>query len=405
MAAMGGTMHMLIHNSDINRVTFEIFQPANLSAVQVLSVDTIIGTYLSPLITDGVTMFANLPGGIYNFDTTPAIAIDTSRAKDRNNMQTLFQNYLYFKNKRSLMKYDGTDITSVGYDLEDGLPADKIGEITAMTSSWKYTFAAVQGATYSHILAMDRSHKWHYYARVPTAGLWIRELFLSDAPDAIDRLWCIFGNYAFPGYFLNPMVNPLQAGTYSFVPTGHFTTPIYGGDLPEEPGAFYDININADAMGGGNFIQHYYGLNGAVSTLSLGQVSSISQSLLYGSPYGLEGQRIQARFMIAGSASGTTPVFRNAIMHYLKKPDLREAFGFEIDLEETARSNQRSREAIIGSLTYETNIKTLMPFHYGQIATKNVMIVAAPGNEMTEKEKEFAPEREGFVRLQVTEIL
>jgi len=317
----------------------------------------------------------------------------------------MFQNYLHFKNKKSLMAYDGTDVTPVGYDQEDGLPSDKWGEITAMTSTWKYLFAAVKGATYSHILAMDSAHAWHYYARIPTPSIWVRDMFLTDANDGIDRLWCIFGNYGYPGYFLNPMVNPVQAGTYSYVPTGHFSPPIFDGGMAEEKGAFYDMRITADAMGS-NSITALYGLDGANPVSTLGKVATIIDTLVFGSPYGLEGYRIQPRFDLANlNVSGTSPAYREATIHYLKDPDKREIFDLNIDLEATGKSVIGGVEAVIGSLSYLMNKKTLSPFWYGRIGTRAVRVLDIPSEEETKREAIFGAEREGFVRLRVGEIL
>lgn len=402
---MGGTLYLTYYHSGTNKMHFYLSDTGIGTLHSVGTIDTVIGSYLAPLETDGVKMYACLPQGIYNFDDTPSVIIDTSRSQEKQPRQVMFENYLYFKNKYALMKYDGTDVTSEGYDKDDGLPSDKWGEITAMTSSYKYIFAAVKGATYSHILARDTDSNWQYYARIPTAGVWVKRLFLSNANDGIDRLWCIFGSYGYPGYFLNPMVNPLQAGTYSYVPTGHFTPPIYDGGMSEENGAFYDMSITADAVGS-NYITTYYGLNGASPITTLGVVATTPQTFKYGSPYGLEGYRIQPKFILSrADTAGTTPVFREATIHYLKDPNKRETFDFTVDLDETANIERKSAEAIVGSLDYVRDKKTLVPFWYGQIATKNVKILDIPSEEEVEGGKIYEGEREGFIRLRVATIL
>lgn len=406
MAELGGTLHIILYEGDTSRTYFYVAPQTSATLVtSVASISSVIGTNLAPLVGDGVTMYAQLPDGVYDFDLTPAKVVDTDRARDKNCMQTIFNKKLHFKNKKSLIEYtsDGTD--SVGYDLNDGLPSDKLGEITAMCSSWKYLFAAVKGASYSHILAMDEDNHWQYYARIPTMGVAVREMFLSDAPDAIDRLWCLFASYGYPGYFLNPMVNPLQAATYSYVPTGYFTKPIFGGDLPEEKGTFFDWVVTGDEIGGGNKIICQYGINGVNPVTTLGVISSTNQQLIFGSPYGLEGNRIQPKFILCGSATGTTPVFRQSVIHYLKKPEQRQMFQFEIDLGQTATERANPVEAVIGSLNYERESKTLMPFWYGQMGTKQVMVIDEPSSENVEHQDILEGERSGKVRLVVAEIL
>ena len=402
-AALGLTLNLACYDSDS-----VVFYSANqiLGSINQMGVApaNVPGSYPSPLVTDGLNMFAQLTDGVYDVDLSSSIAIDTSRALEKNGAMVMFRNELYFKNRKSLMHYDGSVPTSIGYDLNDGLPSDKDGEITAMVSTWKNIFAAVKGATYSHILSYD-GDAWQYYARVPTAGIWIRDMVLSNSPDAIDRLWCVFGNHPYPGYYLNPMVNPLQAATYSFVGTGHFTPPIFDGGMSEERGAFYGLFVSADGMDGSNSIVPYYGINGDSPVTTLGVVATSGLRLDYGSDLGVECYRIQNKYMLTGANSGTTPIFREGVNQYLKLPRDRESFEFTVDLVKSSEPNTRPLEAVLGSLNYERGSRTLMPFWYGRVATKNVKVLAAPSFEEITEEDIFEGERSGFQRIKVAEIL
>src|SRR3990167_7057329 len=402
---LGGTVHVMeyyFQGNEADTIRMGIADQNLLNFTRVGTVNSVVGTLLPPLVTDGLTMYAQLPEGIFDFDDTPAIAIDTSRAKDKNGAQVMFQNNLYFKNKKSLIRWDGTNVDAVGYDQRDGLKGEKMGEITAMTSSCDRVFAAVKGGTYSHILTMDSRHKWQYYARIPTAGLWVRELLLTDAPDAIDRLFVLFGNYGYPGYFLNPMTNPLQAGTYAYVPTGNFTPPINGGDLPEESGAFYDYKFNLNGMGGSNILTALYGLNGDSPVTTLGVVATNTALLTFGSPYGVEGYKIQPDIILAGANSGTTPIYRSSVIHYLKDPPKREMFDFTIDVEKTANP-MWSKEQILGSLTYVLSNRVVLPFWYGAVGTKHIKTLDMPSDEET-KEQVFEGERDSQIRVRLIEV-
>ena len=405
---LGGTPHSIDYGSD-GRVYFNVYGQDFLSrTLLTTAIRTSVGSYLAPLVNDGLKMYAYLPEGIYDFDITPSVIISTDRSKDQNANQVMFKNELYFKNAKSLIYYDGVDLKSIGYDLEDGLPSDKAGEITAMTSNFKWIYAAVKGATYSHILTRDQGGNWQYYARIPSAGLWVREMFLSNSPDAIDRLWCLFDNYAYPGYFLNPVVNPLQAGTYSFSSDGYFTKPVFDGGLPEVDGVFLDIGLTSKAMGGSNSSSIFYGLNGASPTTSLlGNISTTFGNIIFGSPYGVQGRRIQSRFWLTNGLGnmGTTPVFQDALFHYLKDPDKRETFDFTIDVRETARYAGLPQEAIIGTLGAIMDTKTLLPFYYGLVATRQVKVLDIPAQEDIIKDDILGGERSASIKMRVAEIL
>ena len=401
---MGGTLHTIMYHASTLRFYLSGQDLGTLSLVG--SIPATMGSYLAPLVTDGLTMFTYEPRGVYDFDETPSVIVDTARAQDLNGALAIWGQDLIFKNKTSLMRrsQDGSALTPIGYDRDDGLPPDKMGETTALCPSWKYLFAAVKGASYSHILAMDINTKWHYFARIPTMGWWVSEMFLSDLPDAIDRLWCLFGNAPNPGYFLNPMVNPLQAGTYAYVPTGFFDPPMYDGGMPETPGGFYTLTHISDGIVGSLRITSLYGLNGANPVSTLGVVATNTQMFTFGSPAGVEGYRIQPRFMLHSNTQGSTPIYRSAVLNYLKIPPIREAYEFTIDTEATAKARANPLEAVLGSLNSERNSRTLLPFWYGEIGTKNVRVIDAPVTEQLDPDI-FEGQRKGYIPLRCVEML
>ena len=399
-----GTLHFLW--AEGNNMQMAIMDAGMTTIDRVASISSIIGTRIVPMITNGVDVYAQLSNGIYNFDNTPAVEINTKNAQEPNGAMELFLNRLYFKNRKSVIEYDGSDTISRGYDLGDGLIPEKYGEITAMCSSWKYNFAAVQGGTYTHILAMDRNLSWQYFARMPSPGLWVKKMFFSNSPDGIDKLWCIYHNYPNPGFFINPLSDPLAAATYSFVPTGQITMPLYGGDLPEESGAFYSTSIIGNGITPSNSITAQYYLNRLdVAVSTLGIIGTQIESLKFGSPYGIEGYKLAPSFILSSSNTGTTPVFKQAVIQYIKDPDIREQFDFTIDLNLTADNEVKSKESVLGSLSYELGKRTLMPFWYGNIGTRHVKVIDMPGEEDVIDQRILEGEREGQIRIVLGEIV
>ncbi len=399
VTSKAGTYHVLaIGQDNLARFFLAPIGGGTLSPVATFNIS--YGTLTSPLSNDGLDVYACLSNGVYEFDETPAVVVSSERSKDANSLIELFQDRVYFKNKKSLI--DTSSLKDVGLGIKDGVVNEKNGEITAMCSSWKYLFAAVKGGTYSHILTRDQVGAWQYYARIPTAGVWVKNLMLSNNPDGIDRLWCIF-NTGWAGYFYNPLVNPLQAGTYSYVPTGEFTPPIYDGGLVDVPAGIYQMSLFGGSIDASNKITAYYGLDGVAAITTLGVISSTSQSLKFGSPAGVDGYTIQPKFMLTGS--GGTPVFRKAIIDYLKDPDKREQFQFIADLDKTSKMETRSLESVIGSLSYESNRRTLMPFWYGQIATRYVKMINNPFVENVPNQDTFESERKGEVTIQLAELI
>ena len=404
---MGGTLHFMSRlsgGSDVFFLTNNIFGAPTLIASYAIPV----GSYLARPVTDGLTVYAQTPDTIWDFDAIPIEAISTRISQDKNPVMTLFKNELYFKNKNSLIRYDGENLSNVGYDREDGLPLDKMGEITAMVSSYKWLFAAVKGATYSHILAMDDRYHWHGYARVPSPGIWVRDMFLSDSPDGYNRLWLLFDNAVYPAYFLNPLVNPLQAATYSYVPTGHFTPSFFDGGMPEISGVFLATSVAAAGFSPSErSVQVQFGINNQSETNGvLGSLDSSNPvgSLVFGNPYGLEGRRLNQRFTLWSHLTGTTIIFYSALTHYLKIPNTRESFLFTVDLLKTSRDRGNSLESVLGTLNAIRDRKTLVPFWYGHLGTKSVKVMDMASREETE-DSFWGQEREGKLSIKVSEVL
>ncbi len=411
LADVGGTLHVFSYDSANQRLKFYLANRDLGSLTCVATQSEIVGSYLAPLISTGVDIYAQAPGGIYHFDDMPNKVIDTSSTRDQNTWQTQFRNYLHFKSQYSLVKYDGFDLAPIGYDQDDGLPSNLWGQITAGVSTQKFIFAAVKGPTYSNILAYN-GLSWQYYARIPTPGAWVSKLFISNLPDNIDRLWCLYPlrtSYETaiipPGYFLNPLTNPLQAATYTFVPTGHITFPIDDGGIIEQAGGYFDATVVGDSINANEKLTLLYGLDGANPTATLGVVATTMDIVSFGSPYGITGNRIQPKIMFTSSAAGTSPVLRSIIYSYLKIPNTRETFDFTIDLRETARAEVKPLEAVIGSLDYVGDKRTLSTFFYGQLPTKTIRVLDIPASEVVDTDDIYLGEREGFIRVRVAEII
>lgn len=574
MTDVGGTVVALRYPS-AGTVRFDYIAAVPSGVPVGLEYNETVGTYMPDILNNGTNAYAILQKGLYEVDATPQVIVNVESSKDMNGRAVIFQNYIYFKNGKSLIKWDGTDLVNVGYNLRDGLPSDKYGEITAMAASSEWLFAAVMGASYSHILAMTPNHKWHYYAKIPTINTQVREMFFSNSPDGIDRLWCMFTNQP-AGFFYNPNIDPLLAGTYSHVPTGYVTTPIYDGGLGEDKAGYFRNKLLGNGIGGSFNVAVFYGLNNMTPTQPLGVIASNNALLTFGSPAGVEGNSIQMKYVIAGgsltqqyydsavpttlgyglsmlylssewnqyigvrfedkflsprklnqfivnlgrqgSPTGTLSVkilrpsdnsilytspttinpltlgtggyvlgatyafplnltvqedviialnytggdlnnrvtayfndtgtmrdpaqggvgvimnvgstdfatlfggtweftygmysqneideltVKKAYVEYLKDPDKRYQYDFDIDLDETARAESSPLENIIGSLNNTLNQKTLVPFFYGQIGTRYVKILDSNAAEIVNQEKIYLEQRGGLLKLRAIEI-
>ena len=74
-------------------------------------------------------------------------------------------------------------------------------------------------------------------------------------------------------------------------------------------------------------------------------------------------------------------------------------------LDETATRIDNPVEAVLGSMSSEEGKRTLMPFWYGKVATKNVMVTQMPQEVEVEDDRIYPKDSHGFVRVRVSEAL
>ena len=326
--------------------------------------------------------------------------------------------------------YDTGDdtIRDIGLDLDDGLPSDKSGEITAMASGDIYLFAATKPKTATDkasIFAWDRVG-WHYMAQIPSVNVQVGIMRNTSRPDSFDRLFIlptmtlsaitatvgVIGTFskAYPPLYLPlPQSNPLTEASYTFATTGKLVYPENDLGLPEYNKGFYDISVDGRALGAGNQIEVFYGLDGVAPSTSAGicTVSGVRQLKLGTIGQGVSGKRIQVvPVLTRGTAPGTTPQLTSLMLHYLAYPAVREAFNFVIDIDQTARPGGRPAQTIIDEIGSLFELSTLVPFYFGHIGTRLVKVTNPKVSEEEEQaDNWYASELQGAIKLRVVELL
>ena len=365
-----------------------------------------VPTQISPIAPAGDAVYLFTPNFIYDVfpSGAPDLLLDTSQTKDNEALGDVFGNNIIVKNFEQLLAINPNNltITDIGLTADEGLPTAKRGEITAMCQSWSTLFAAVQ-VNNPYIYTYDAAG-WHFLAKVPSIGAVVRRMYLTTEPDDIRRLWLLYrsGN---PNYILNPLYNPLTSATYCYATGGYLDFPTFDGGMAEIDAGFFDWTINLERIGTPHTTELLYGLDYTVPTQSLGNVATNSHQFILGSPYGVVGRRIQPRLSLTSTSTGTTPIIKDLMLHYLKLPKTRETFTFTIDLQETAIRENRPLEALIGSLINVRDSKTLLPFWYGRMGTKNIKVLEMPALEELEAENIYESERQGMVTVRLAELI
>ncbi len=172
----------------------------------------------------------------------------------------------------------------------------------------------------------------------------------------------------------------------------------------------YSIFLGADELNTQQRILVQYGIDGAPpqTTLSTGTIGN--EEILFAKGVGTIAYYIQNRFFLnRGTQTGTTPIMRNGILKFLKIPNKRDIFDLTIDVEETykARRAKVSTEDILLEIGSLAKSRIQLPFKYGKIATRLVLVDEAPGQEFDEElpNTQLEQDRSGLVSIRLMEML
>ncbi len=158
---------------------------------------------------------------------------------------------MYVPVGQSLHAYDGSRLTPIGLDLDDGLPVGEQGHISAMVGSRNFLFAAVDaGASGRSGVYAFNGVGWHCLAKASEVGARIRALGLEQATNssARPRLW--YWEDGTPWYMEFPDLTDLPAGYGSsrFAQAGFVESVWLGGELSQIPKDFTSIIVRSTGI-------------------------------------------------------------------------------------------------------------------------------------------------------------
>jgi len=139
---------------------------------------------------------------------------------DENFQQSLMHNvYLYFPLGTGLEQYYAGQLTDLGPNLGEGLPANRRGPVSALAGYPGKFFAAIDAgaAGYSSVMMRD-GNGWHEHYRAPLGQRISSLIFQSTPGTVLDRLWIYLGNdviwLPFPSGDTNELSDPNMLYTH-----------------------------------------------------------------------------------------------------------------------------------------------------------------------------------------------
>ena len=284
-----------------------------------------------------------------------------------------------FGMKKLTVVGDQRTIEDVGLDITQGVPDTLLGAVRWMRSQGPFLFASVGGAAASrnaYILAITgaKGDGWQCVQQHGTANDPMPWLDFNGA----DLILQLGGETAAgatdPGdarrdvNLLIPTAGTSGVHTFAGGPFD-LELPDFGGDAPEEPGAFFAAAIEGLSLAdGAEFIDVEYGLNGATPSAPATDVrldDTNRRQSLGTSSRGLSARTIRINLELNAGAN-LSPRLRQFTLLFRKRPARLERYLMEIDIMATSaeegQGQQRGYNVILNELNTIFDSQIAVPF-------------------------------------------
>lgn len=309
-------------------------------------------------------------------------------------------------------------IEDVGLDITQGIPTNLLGFVRWMVSAGPFLIITLGGG------ASGRHDRILSITGLPDEG-W-ENIFKNATANEVNSWVDVFGNNLYrqsQGHtpttsgntiaLVNLLAPPKTGVTHKFAANPEdLELPEAGGDAPEEPGGFFQVQADAeDLVDGAEFLDFEYGLNGADPTTddTITIDSTNRKQNLGTSDRGLSARTIRQNIEFnRGGDSSLSPLLREWVLLLRKKTEELHGYEFDIDAEATERSYGRGQDQIRDELQALRRQAELFEFiESGDEGAVQVemptfndadWVTAGPGSQSKSQ-------LEGLIRVRLEEIL
>lgn len=267
------------------------------------------------VFTDGNPRIIGEDGELIDF---PLGEMGALRSEDNGKVNALNDVYAFFTLGGTgglLEKYYARNLDNVGPEADEGLPQNRVGEISALVSYPNRIFVGMDAGLsgYSSVL-MLRDQGYHEIYRSEQAGARVRALHYQAIPGSMSgRIWVSIGKDL---VYLMFHPNPLQDAEFEYAFTGHLITSDLDYEMSEVTKVFKSITLISEApLGGVPYIEVDYRVDNATSWTRLENAQFIrgSQEALLGPPYP-RGKNIAFRLKYFSTGINITPVLKAMVV-------------------------------------------------------------------------------------------
>ena len=304
-----------------------------------------------------------------------------------------------------ILKITPSIATEVGPNQDDGLPSTYQGSIFDMVTvnNWLvYCVNKTLSTDKSSILKRNSSYggSLQVYTSAANTAITCLHHTPSSATYPNGRLWFGEGTAIKTMMFPDTTSNVKQVSTYEYVDdSGYGKFPIF-----RKLAAITKVALGVAAItkscDSDDYIEVFYGLNGAAPTTSLGTFKSSPRPtiLTFGSGLGAEFYTIQFAIKLFRNGGNTTsPELESLLFYYLPRPETTNSWTFNV-----VATSENAEEKIAAFETLR-DTKTLMVFYPTGDTNKtsyNVALSTMPMRFYVENQQT----RQGVIQISVQEV-
>jgi len=370
---------------------------------------TLYDLFEGKLLADGTpTLYFTGTQGLFSLDTTNEIAyqqeVSYPSLTYAGHKGMYWNANVWVATGYGILKVSSSVATEIGPNLDDGLPSGSQGYIYDMIPVNNWLVYCVNGGTTDESSILKRNSSYGGSLQVyttaavnnPIACMW-------HSPSSLytnGRLW--FGEGTGVKYMMFPDTtsNPKQIATYTYVnDSGYGTLPIFRklAAIGKTALGMAAITKSCDAN---EYVQVYYGLNGAAATTSLGtyKTSPRATILTFGSGLGTAFYTIQfAVKLYRGDTTTNSPELESLMFYYYPTPTRISAWTFKI------QATEDTSDAIIAAFETIMDTGTLVAFYpTGDTAKTSYNVKLTSLSELIWVENQGT--RQGYLEVTVEQV-
>ena len=370
---------------------------------------TVYDFFEGKLLSDGTpTLYFCGTEGLYSLDTTNQIAYKQEVAyppiTNAGNVGLYWNSNVWVSTGYGILKVAPSVATFVGPDQDDGLPSGSQGKVYDFATVNNWLVFCVNGGSTDESSIFKRNSTLGGNLQVYTTSAVNNPIAcIHHSPSSLytnGRLW--FGEGTDVKYMMSPDTtsNVKQIATYEYVnDSGYGTLPIFR-KLAAIPKTALGVAAITKSCSATDYVQVFYGLNGAAATTSLGTfiTSPKPTALTFGSGLGTAFYTIQlAVKLFQGATATNSPELESLMFYWLPVPTT--ILGWNLQIECTDENSAETIEA------FETlrDTQLLVPFYPSGDPDKtsfNVKVTQLGERIMYEEQGA----KEGYLEVRIEEI-